>query len=143
MKARCKNPKHPEYHNYGGRGIKVCDRWKQVGGFQNFINDMGKRPEGMSIDRIDNDRGYSPENCRWTTSVVQSQNKRMDRRNKSGYTGVFWLARLNKWLAFIQVDGRRKHLGLFEDKMQAAIERDRWAKKVYGKYAKLNIKEMS
>lgn len=73
MKTRCLRSNHPSFKNYGGRGITICDRWMK---FDNFLNDMGPRPEGMSLDRRDNDQGYCKENCRWTTSLEQSRNRR-------------------------------------------------------------------
>lgn len=74
MKARCLNPKHKSYGGYGGRGITVCEKWLQ---FEGFYEDMGEKPEGKySLDRIDNNGGYSKDNCRWVDSKTQSNNKR-------------------------------------------------------------------
>lgn len=73
MNSRCRNPHARAYKDYGGRGIHVCDRWKQ---FENFYEDMGDPPAGMSLDRINNEAGYSKENCRWANYETQSNNKR-------------------------------------------------------------------
>lgn len=73
MIARCENPNRPDFHNYGGRGIAVCERWKS---FQNFLADMGEKAEGLSLDRIDVDKGYSADNCRWVPLLTQNNNRR-------------------------------------------------------------------
>lgn len=73
MKQRCLNPRSKDYKNYGERGITVCESWLA---FENFYADMGDKPQGMSLDRVDNSKGYSPANCRWATTREQDRNKR-------------------------------------------------------------------
>ena len=75
MKQRCANQNTPRYKDYGGRGIRVCNRWLK---FENFLEDMGEKPEGyrISIDRIDNDGNYEPNNCKWSTPKEQASNRR-------------------------------------------------------------------
>ena len=73
MMQRCTNPKHHHWSKYGGAGITVCDRWKT---FTNFLQDMGERPEGKTIDRIDFNKGYEPQNCKWSTPKEQQRNRK-------------------------------------------------------------------
>lgn len=82
MKYRCSNPKNTHYHQLG---ITVCERW--VNSFDNFLNDMGERPDGCTINRLDNKKGYSPENCEWATTKVQNNNKKIT--DKDPFTGKF------------------------------------------------------
>ena len=77
MVSRCSNPKQPGWKHYGGRGITVCERWRE---FANFLADMGEAPVGTQIDRTNNDIGYQPDNCRWATRQEQMRNTRASRR---------------------------------------------------------------
>lgn len=126
MRERCNNPHNPSYPNYGDRGIKVCERWDE---FTNFIADMGKKPSPQyTLDRIDNDGGYSPENCRWATRREQVLNRRMLSRNTSGVTGVFFDKIRHKWAARICVNYKRiggGHYNTFEDAVLARKKLER------------------
>lgn len=79
MKQRCYNTKSPDYARYGARGIVVCRRWHI---FENFLKDMGERPSNKTLDRINNNKSYSPSNCKWSTSLEQIQNRRCSKKYK-------------------------------------------------------------
>jgi hypothetical protein len=87
MLQRCRNVKHPAYKYYGERGIDVCERWKR---YENFRDDMGEPPaRGYSLERVDNDKGYAPDNCTWATREVQQRNKSSTKWYTNGeFTGV-------------------------------------------------------
>lgn len=118
MKQRCYYQGHTGYENYGGRGIKVCDRWTEKPyGFKNFLDDMGPRPKGeypsgfarYSIDRIDVNGDYCPENCRWVTRYVQAANTRAGSKGDSEKIGVWQVHAKygDYWVATIGVDGKQ------------------------------------
>lgn len=121
MISRCESKSDTSYHNYGERGIKVCDRWRSS--FENFLADMGKRPSNKhSIDRIDVNGDYEPTNCNWTTVEVQRQNRRILKSNTSGVNGVY-LNKNGKYHAQIRVNNKRKHIGFFDTLEEAAEAR--------------------
>ncbi len=109
MFSRCLDVKHPGYSDYGGKGITICERWLES--FENFYEDLGNCPEGMSLDRIDPSGDYCPENCRWATLSMQSYNTKMKYTNTSGRTGVYWSERDSRWKAQIGYQGRVIYLG--------------------------------
>lgn len=76
MMQRCYYEKSNKYKNYGGRGIKVCEAWREKDGFGNFLKDLGKRPTGCTLDRINSDGDYTPDNCKWSTYSEQNYNRR-------------------------------------------------------------------
>lgn len=117
MRQRCNNPANPAYKDYGGRGIKVCERWSNVA---LFIADMGERPSPQhTIDRIDNDGDYEPSNCRWASRREQANNRRARKRDVSGDTGVYWVETNKKWRAVIVINYKQVHLGYYINKQDA------------------------
>lgn len=123
MLQRCYNPKHKYYSYYGGRGIKVCDRWRGPSGFASFLEDMGEKRQGLTLDRTNNDGDYEPSNCRWATRSNQQINRRMSSNNTSDITGVHWFKNANSWSVYIDSNGKRKHIGYFKDKKVAILAR--------------------
>lgn len=128
MKFRCYNKKATSYPRYGALGIKVCDKWKDS--FTAFFEDMGKCPEGYSLDRIDPKKGYSPRNCRWADVYTQAQNKKSETNSKSGIRGVYEIG--NKWIVKISAFGENYDIGSFNDK-ESAIKARKEAEKKYWK----------
>lgn len=118
MKARCLNKHDKDYPEWGGRGIKVCNAWRES--FAAFHKDMGFRPSKKhSLDRIDNNGNYEPSNCRWATPNEQASNKRLYKRNKTGYSGIYKIR--NKYRVQLRKNGVYTHLGYYKS-LEAAID---------------------
>jgi len=115
MNRRCDWENSPRWEDYGGRGIKVCDRWKGRYGFVNFLEDMGNKPSQQhQLDRIDNDGDYTPENCKWSTRSENQMNKRMMKNNTTGFTGVTPFVN-NRGKFYWRTRIQTKTVGYFED----------------------------
>lgn len=121
MMARCYRKSCPYYKYYGARGIKVCDEWSGENGFINFIHDMGNKPDGYSLDRIDVNKGYSKDNCRWANKFIQASNK----QKKNDNVGVTWHKLRNKWRARIKINRKEIYLGLFDSYNEAVEARNK------------------
>ena len=130
MIVRCTNPKSQAYHDYGARGISVCDDW--LNSFEAFYEDMGDKPEGYSLDRIDVNGNYCKENCKWSARGEQNYNQRKRKDNKAGKAGVHWSTEAQKWKASIQKDGKRVHLGNFIRLEDAVAAREAAEIELYG-----------
>lgn len=124
IKDRCYNPNFIKYKDYGGRGIIVCEEWLDVRNFVTWCEQT--YIEGMSLDRINNDEGYSPENCRWATREIQNTNQRVRSTNTSGFAGVSWEVEKERWVAYICANGNNKKLGRFLTKEEAVQARDNY-----------------
>lgn len=131
MKKRCYDPAQHNYERYGGSGIDVCESW--LNSFENFLQDMGERPDGTSLDRIDSTKGYYPENCRWANLNIQAYNQRQQNNNTSGRTGVYFREeRRLPWQASISVEGKQMALGSFLTYEEACEARQEAEIKYYG-----------
>lgn len=122
IRQRCLYETCKGYKNYGARGIKICERWQGPHGFAHFLEDMGPKPNPkFSIDRIDVNGDYTPDNCRWASPRTQATNK----RNNSKVPGVNWYKQTNKWKARYRAGG--KNLGKYFDSYEDAVaQRIKW-----------------
>lgn len=136
MLQRCTNPNNSGYGSYGGSGIDVCDSWRD---FSSFFEDMGERPEGSTLDRINGTKGYSKENCRWANLSLQGHN-RVTGYGSSKYLGVSFNKASCLWDARISINGQQYTLGLFDSEVDAAKARDKKAEELYGDTARLNFR---
>ncbi len=124
MINRCNTPIDKNYKNYGARGITVCEEWLEVKNFINWAESTHPNIAGVSLDRIDNDKGYSPDNCRWADATTQCVNQRIRKDNTSGYAGVAWNPNNKNWRAFIDLTKVRFNIGSFKTKEEAVLARD-------------------
>lgn len=126
MLRRCTDSKRKGYENYGGRGISICEQWMKDP--TDFINVCLKKgwKKGLTIDRIDTDGNYEPDNIRFVSRHIQSTNRRVLKNNTSGYTGIYWNNRQQKWFADININRKSKTIGRFTSKKDALDARNKY-----------------
>jgi len=125
MKQRCLNSNKPEYGYYGAKGVTVADEWIDFVGFQEWALNSGYTDE-LTIDRIDSDKGYSPDNCRWADLYTQAANKSIKSNNTSGNTGVYYKEDKEKWESRVGWKNKINILGHFDTKEDAILARDKF-----------------
>ena len=126
MVDRCNNSKNKSYKNYGARGIVVYEEWLDVRNFVAWAEATHPNITGVSLDRIDNDKGYSPENCRWADSTTQALNTRIRSTNTSGFVGVWYETNMKKWRAKITIKYNSIYIGTFKRIEEAVLARDNY-----------------
>ena len=137
MKERCYNKNGKDFYRYGGRGITVCSEW--INSFETFYEDMGKKPsKNHSLDRIDNNKGYTKNNCRWATNSEQTYNRRKRVFTTSKYLGVSMDSRSKKWRAQISQNCKKYCIGVYDSEIEAVIAYNKKALELYGEAANLN-----
>ena len=128
MKSRCYNKNKKNYKYYGGRGIKVCDEWLGKNGYNNFKKwalENGYKKE-LSLDKIDNNGNYSPNNCRWVNQRIQNINKRPSVKNSSGFVGVRKHSCSNRYYGSVKINNKGYYTGMSDDIIIAAIMRNNY-----------------
>ena len=126
MKSRCFNPRNVSYIHYGGRGITVCEEWLDIKNFIEWAERTHPNIEGVTLDRIDNNKGYSPDNCRWVNAYIQGTNQRMKKSNTSGFVGVIKSKSSGRWRARVSTKYTNKHIGCFNIIEEAVLARDNY-----------------
>lgn len=135
MKKRCYLKSHIAYDRYGGRGISVCRRW--LNDFWSFVEDMGDRPVSFTLDRVDNDGNYCPENCKWSSRQEQALNRRK-RKNQKYPKGIRRYKKSNKYGAEIWISGCFYFIGSFDTLKEAKNKYSEMYFEWYGVYPKYN-----